>query len=351
MRSTRSTFSAPSDALDSALIHGLDSARRLGWNDARKLYQLGQLYRAYYVSEAERRSGEHEPDEFHKGIAPCVKLLHFVVDRLTKRRVSASQRIVARWALTPSPLHARLWAALARDPWIASGDEVNNFLDRLDDHQFWDAQNFPEIAELRAVRFRDLSPTMQLVLTTRLQKLPPRNEWPRGTDPVRLARARLYWSLREMGRIKVAGGVLPPQNERWFASEIANFPELAQMTRLDDGFMGTPAATTITPNPDMRYDVLAGEERLSALELALGTASRGWDSDASQQAWDWMRQTGNAAKLITDLEASADGGAAFPIVWERFGWAQSSGPEINKLRPQRIDCGNQTCPGIARQST
>ena len=222
-------LTALADALDSALIHGLDVARRLEWNGESKLYQLGQLYRAYFVTEAERRSGEHEPDEFHEGIAPCVKLLHFVADRLAKLRASASRQIVARWALTPSPIHTRLWAALARDPWIASGADASNFLEHLDDHRFWDAQNFPEVAELRAVRFRDLSPTMQQSLTTRLRKLPRRNEWPLGTDPMRLARGRLYWGLREIGRIKVAGGVLPAQDERWFTSEIANFPELAQM--------------------------------------------------------------------------------------------------------------------------
>ena len=325
---------ALANALESVLTRGLDTARRLGWDGERKLYQLGQLHRAYFVPAAERKAGEHEPDEFHKGIAPCVKLLHFVVDRLVKRRASVAHGIVARLKLASSPFHARLWAALARDPWIASASEVSNFLDPLDDHRFWDVQNFPEIAELRAVRFQEFDAATQQALVTRLRKLPPRGEWPRGMDPVRLARARLYWGVRELRRIEIAGGILATKDKAWFLSEIANFPELAQMTRLDDGFMGAPKATYVSPDPDARYDDLAGEGRLSALEAALGSARRGWDDDVSERAWDWMRRAGNAATLIPDLEASADGGVAFPRLWERFGWAHSPAAEMNGAKPR-----------------
>ena len=326
---------ALANALESVLTRGLDAARRLGWDGERKLYQLGQLHRAYFVPAAERKAGEHEPDEFHKGIAPCVKLLHFVVDRLVKRRALAAHGIVARLKLTPSPFHARLWAALARDPWIASASEVSSFLDSLDDHRFWDVQNFPEIGELRAVRFQEFDAATQQALVTRLRKLPPRGEWPRGMDRMRLSRARLYWGVRELRRIEIAGGILATKDKAWFMSEIVNFPELAQMKRLDDGFMGAPKATYVSPNPDTRYDELAGEGRLSALEAALGSARRGWDDDVSERAWDWMRQAGNAAALIPDLEASADGGAAFPRLWERFGWAHSPAAEMNGAKPQQ----------------
>jgi hypothetical protein len=325
---------ALANALESVLTRGLDTARRLGWDGERKLYQLGQLHRAYFVPAAERKAGEHEPDEFHKGIAPCVKLLHFVVDRLVKRRASVAHGIVARLKLASSPFHARLWAALARNPWIASVGEVSNFLEALDDHRFWDIQNFPEIAELRAVRFQEFEAVTQQTFVRRLRKLPPRSEWPRGTDSTRLARARHFWALREFCRIEIAGGVLAEKDMAWFMSEIANFPELVQMQRLDEGFMGTPKASYVSPDPDARYDDLAGEGRLSALEAALGSALRGWDSDVSGRAWDWIRQAGNAATLIPDLEASADGGATFPKLWERFGWAHSPATEMKSAKPQ-----------------
>jgi len=72
-------LAALANALESALVRGLDTARRLGWDGEHKLYRLGQLHRVVFVPEAERKPGEHEPDAFHRGIAPCAKLLHFVV--------------------------------------------------------------------------------------------------------------------------------------------------------------------------------------------------------------------------------------------------------------------------------
>ena len=98
------------------------------------------------------------------------------------------------------------------------------------------------------------------------------------------------------------------------------------MSRLDDGFLGTPEARWIPPNPDSGYDFIVGEERLTALETVLATARRGWDDDPAGRASDWIRQQGNALKILADLESTADGGAAFPKVWEGFGWAHSPAP-------------------------
>ena len=66
-------------ALDTAVIAGLDIARRIGWDGERRFWLLGQLHRVYYVVAAKRAPGEHEPDEFIGGIAPSVKLLHAVI--------------------------------------------------------------------------------------------------------------------------------------------------------------------------------------------------------------------------------------------------------------------------------
>jgi hypothetical protein len=85
----------------------------------------------------------------------------------------------------------------------------------------------------------------------------------------------------------------------------------------------TPEATVVEPNPDVRYDNLVGEDRLSALEKSLGAARGGWDDDPSSRARDWIRKAGNTSILLGDLEASSDAGAAFPRVWERFGWSHT----------------------------
>jgi hypothetical protein len=319
--------------LEGALSRGLDTARRLGWDGEHRLYRIGQLHRVYFVPTAERKPGEHEPDEFHEGIAPCIKLLHSAVAVLAKHRATAAREIVARWKLTPSPFHARLWAALGRDPWVASASEVNNFITALDGRRFWDVQNFPEISELRAVRFGEFDMPAQRALISRLRKPPPRSLWPRAIGPARLARAR-YWRVRELRRIEVAGAPLPTDTEAWLQSQIALFPDLAQMSRIDDGFMASPKGQYVPPNPDQRYDALAGNERLFALEAALSSVRRGWDDDPSGRAWDWMRQPGNASALIRDLEASADTGATFPRLWERFGWAHTRDDGQKSTRPE-----------------
>ena len=62
------------NGLEAAVVAGLDIARRLGGHGERQPWRLWQLNRVYYVPVAARPGGVHEPDEFHRGIAPSVKL-------------------------------------------------------------------------------------------------------------------------------------------------------------------------------------------------------------------------------------------------------------------------------------
>jgi hypothetical protein len=58
-------------ALDSAVVNGLDIARRIGWDGEHRLWQLGYLYRVYYVPTAEHADGEHER-RYRHGQRGCV---------------------------------------------------------------------------------------------------------------------------------------------------------------------------------------------------------------------------------------------------------------------------------------
>lgn len=310
-------------ALDSAVVNGLDIARRVGWDGKRRLWQLGQLHRVYYVPTDERPDGEHEPDEFHRGIAPSAKLLHAVVSRLVDIDISAAFEFVRRWKLTNSPVHLRLWAALSRDSRVTPANEVGAMLLSLDDRHFWDLHDYPEIAELRAVRFSELGPNEQAALTARIRKRPPRNQWPRNTDADRVESARLYSAVRELRRIEITGAPLPKRDKAWLDVRIHEFRDLVQMVRLDEGFLGTPKARWVPPNPENRYDLLTGDERLKALEAALSSARGGWDDDPATRAADWIKQSGKPVQILVDFESIPDGGAAFVKVWERFGWAHS----------------------------
>jgi hypothetical protein len=310
-------------ALDSAVLTGLNMGRQIGWDGERNLWLLGQLHRVYFVPDAERADGDHEPDEFHKGIAPSVKLLYAVVSRLLDINKKAALEFVRRWKETNSPVHQRLWAALSRDHLVTTATEVGVFLRSQDDRHFWNLHDYPEIAELRATRFRELDLQDQTALATRIRKCPPRNQWPREADAERVESARLYWAVRELRRIEFAGASLPKREKEWLDAKISKFPELGQMGRLDEGYLSMPKARFIAPNPDSRYELLSGQDRLNALESALSVVSRPGNEDPAGRAGDWIRQQGNTAKVLDDLESTSDGGAAFPIVWELFGWAHS----------------------------
>jgi hypothetical protein len=69
-------LTALAGALDSAVDHGLDIGRRIGWDGHSRLWQLGDLDRVYYLIPGRRtQSGIEDPDAYHHGIAPSVKLL------------------------------------------------------------------------------------------------------------------------------------------------------------------------------------------------------------------------------------------------------------------------------------
>jgi hypothetical protein len=308
------------NALESAVNHGLDVARRLGWDGQRRLWQLGDLGRAYYVADAPRAGQDRDPDAFHHGIAPSVKLLHAVVTRISELDPAAAQNFALRWRSNGSPVHLRLWAAMSREAQITPADEVADFLTALDQDRFWDVHGFPEITELRAVRFRDMNAGAQKIIVARIQKGPPRDHWPRKVDTAEVKNARLYWCLRELRRIEVGGGVLPHRAKAWLEAQAAQFAELAEM-RIDEGFAGGVTFTRRDAKPDVKFDTLSGVERLRALEVALGTGRRGWDDDPAESANDWINQQGNADKVLADFETTNNGGSDFPKVWNRFGWA------------------------------
>jgi hypothetical protein len=254
-------------------MKGLDVARRVGWREDRDYWRLGQIYRVYYVSKGERPADEHEPDEFHRGIAPSVKLLHSTVSRIAELKPDLATGYLLRWRALDSSVHLRLWAAMARDPRLASGKEVAELLLAMNDRLFWNQNVNPEIAELRAIRFKDFDPEDQKQVIARIRKMPPCNQWRKKSEKARVEKGRLFWALRELRRIEIAGGELRPPDKVWFDKHISQFPELSIMERPDEGFMGIQRARWVAPNPDTRFDLLSGEARLQALQTALLTST------------------------------------------------------------------------------
>ena len=312
---------ALASALESALDHGLDIGRRIGWDGQSRLWQLGDLNRVYYLVPGRRRpDGTEDPDAYHHGIAPAVKLLYAVVTRIGELNPEEELSFVRRWRLRHSLIHTRLWAAAARNSQLASAEELTEFFLTLDDVKFWDMHMFPEIAELRAARFVELGTEAKDALTTRLRKGPPRDFWPRKAEPEKVKSGRLYWTVREFKRVDLAGDSLPPEAKQWLDAEIGQFPDLVGMSG-DEGYPEGITVSDVLPSPDDRYDALDGTARLGALETALGSSRTGWSDDPAGRADNWLRQPDKAALVLYDLSVAEHGGDEFPRVWDRFGWA------------------------------
>ncbi|MDF2994549.1 MAG: hypothetical protein K0R27_186 [Xanthobacteraceae bacterium] len=321
-------------ALDSAVIHGLEIARRLGWDGQRRLWQLGQLGRVYYVSIGPWAGGdERDPDTFHSGIAPSVKLLCTVVARLAELEAGAALPFIRRWQLNESPVHTRLWAAAARNPELVGPTEVDAFLADIDDHHFWDIYSFPEVAELRARRFGELGAQSQKAIVKRLRKGPPRSFWPREAEAAKINRGQLYWTIRELKRIEIAGENLLGDDSVWMDANIGRFADLGAM-KLDEGFPEAPRAYDVLPSVDTTYDTLSGITRLRALETALSAGRGNWDDDTADRASYWLRQPKNTELVLGDLKVAESGGDGLAHVWNRFGWAHSPSQQETIGTPQ-----------------
>jgi len=320
--------------LEASVTKGLEIARRLGWKEKSGLGPLGGLQCVYYVPRAERGEDQREPIELGRGIAPAVKLLHAVVARLAEIDLATAKGFVERYKAKDSPIYLRLWAALSRDAQLMPADEVSSKLLSLDDQKFWDVKNFPEIAELRAKRFAEFTPQAKEKIAARIRKRPPRHLWPKKLESFDFKQISLYWALREMKRLEITGANLPKRDKDWLQARITEFPGLVQMTRITDGFWPSFKGRWATPNPDDRYDLLAGKRRLQALEAAF-SSSDVWEDDPASRAWDWIMQPGKPLLVLKDLESTGDSGTALPKVWDRFGWMHSPAPAAGEDMVQR----------------
>ncbi len=311
------------NALDAAVLRGLGIARRIGWMRVH-LY----LRRVHYVTEPESGEEDRVLDGGGPGFAPSVKLLYAVVSRLFDIDGPSALGFVRRWKHTDSPMHLRLWAAMSRDSRITPAGEVGEFFLQLDFGVFWDVNHHPEIAELRARRFAEFDDTTQKAVIRRIRRRPPRNLWRGHLGADQIEQARLYWVVRELKRIEIAGAALSQRAKEWLDSKIGQFPDLVEMDRIDEGFLDldSPRGELVAEHPDRSLDNLQGDARLQVLEGAFGTgnvASRRAASNFGFSADAWLAEKGNSISVLSDIESTADCGAQYPVVWERFGWVHS----------------------------
>jgi len=337
-------------ALEGAVNDGIALGRRLGWADDHKFWRLGQLY---YVGYRIQNEGGHnwDVDEFHDGIAPSVKLLHAVVKRIAVLDPEQARAFVSRWKQMSTFIHLRLWASLSQIANLTSASELGETLLELQDRPFWDIHAFPEVAELRALRFGDVTEDVQNRILIRVKKGPPRTFWPRSSDRVHVKSAQQYWAARELRRIEVAGNRLPASAAKWLAVHLDKSPDLRNMDSIQFGFLSSGTVGWVEPEPNDYFNGLVGEERLRALEAALASARSSWNDDPAERAWDWIRSDDNASLLLPELEAVSDGGADFPNIWDRFGWSHNAPNRENESALENRHMGDRVLKLLERLPT
>lgn len=316
--------------LDNAILNALEIAKRLRWNDNHLSWRFGDLYRVYYVPPKMRQRGEREPDELHRGIALSVKLLYFAIDNLITSNLPLALEFLNRWKTTPSPIYLRLWAALSRNRQVTSCDEVCTLLHSLDDIAFWHIQLYPEIAELRALRFGEFGATDQNRILRRIMKRPPRRIWRKADDNPQVESARDYWAARELLRIEIAGNALSKEQKDWIEKQKRDDPDLEQMRNVYFGFPSGFVVRTISHGPDTKYDRISGEVRLKVLENVFASSSFGWENDPASRAHSWLKEKNNIYEILADFESITNAGAAYPMTWNQFGMDNSPPQNIAK---------------------
>ena len=320
-------LTALASSLMAAVDRGIHIASRIYGEDDSSWGRPGKPARVYFVhvgdgtdAQARVESGGSEPDAFNRGIAPSVKFLHAAVLRIADIDRQAAMPFLWRWRFSDSSIYRRLWAASARDARLVSAEDVGNFIAALDENQYWDLNAFPEIAELRALRFKDLDHDRQAAIVRRLRSGPPRKYWRRDADEeIRIARR--YASALELRRIEVAGGSLPTRPRGWLLEALAEFPYLEDIS-IEHGFTDTSIRWVRgpIPGPAVRFDNLDGEARLRALEGALSGGRPHWEDSAGAQARAWIQNPEQADQLLSDLESCADSAEEYPHVLDCFAW-------------------------------
>ena len=321
-------LTAVASALMAAVDRGLHVAYRIYGEDDSLWGHAAKPARVYFVHLRHGTNGQagaggegNEPDAFNRGIAPSIKFLHAAVLRIADLDPRAAMPFLLGWRFSDFSIHRRLWAAGARDARLASAKDVADFLAELDESQYWDLNSFPEVAELRALRFRDLHPDDQSATVRRLRRGPPRKYWPRDAEADSVKTVRRYVSALELRRIEVSGGNLPTRLRGWLLEALAEFPDLEDIS-IEHGFTDTSVRYIRgpSPGPAVRFDHLDGEARLCALEGALSGGRLHWEDSAGSQASAWIQNPEQADQLLSDLESCVGAPEEYPHVLDCFGW-------------------------------
>ena len=307
-------------ALDAAVYEGLISAKRIGWDNRQNFWRLGELKSVEFI-----KNDQDDPDAYHHGIAPSVKLLFSAVSKLKEVDLGKGVEFARRWKFQDSPVYLRLWAALSLDARIYDSDALGDALIKMDDFIFWNMhEKFPEISKLTIKRFSDLSTFNQNQLIARIVQGPPKKLWAKDSNTEQLKIAKLKMSWKFLQKIQKEDFEFSEIIKKSLSIALKKLPDFGKLD--EDDILVNTEFRRIPSDPDSKYDFLDGNQRLRALETALNTSRTYWELDPARGAQNWIQDHINQQKLIKDIECSENGATDYPNVWEKFSWANS--PDI-----------------------
>jgi len=254
--------------------------------------------RVYFVGSGP----DHSMEDVARGIAPSVRLLHASVERLAEVDPKAASKLVRRWLRMGGFVRRRLWAALARNEQLVTPTELQDVLLGSEDREFWLVDRYPELAEVRALRFRDFEPKTQDALLLRLRSGPRGSPCPEvDADPLDAWR-RLRTAVREVRRIKEAAGTLPAEVEEWTDAKSAELADLEhEAGAAGDGSMGTEEV-----QPNRALNGYRGRALLAELDRQLAAEGLFHQGPATT----WLET--ELATVLAEMTEQADRGLDFP---------------------------------------
>lgn len=256
--------------------------------------------------------GEHDPDHYSHGFAPVVKLLHAIVCRIGVLDRSKAQKYMRRLKDEQDALSIRLWASFAsHNDWVDS-DEIGEFLVETDSRFFWQSYYFPEIAELRSLKFSLLDSIHRKDIWRRIRTLPPKSLWRRKIDPEELNEYRYQLAFHESRRIEKEGNDFPLVQARWIEKTKLRFPQLLESIGCPDLYKADETVNLVTQESDEKLGDIKGIDRLIKIENALK------EETFPVGVIAWMRQKGNELFLLDDMRDCPEFFREFPRVWIEF---------------------------------
>ena len=270
---------------------------------------LEENHFVHYSGDVEKvEYNENDEINAFSKIAVPIKLMHTILTRIEEIDTKSFLKIMKNLHLRDDDISVRLWASVAQKSTFLPIEEIDSFLLRLDPKQFWNIQNYPEIAKLRVVRFGSLEKFTQTFVLDHILELPPRGLFPQGMKADEISKAQHRFAKSELLRIKKENNKLPQKYEDWIIEANKKFAEIENLRKPYNLYFSEDMQTFEFPIEENKLIQLKGEELFNELEKLFKTGSF---YDLSYQ---WVREGVNFKYLIGEMKRHKNTVLLYPIV-------------------------------------